>query len=125
MISLREINNHGYETTPEQDANLAVLVERVNLIRIAWGKPMTVTSGLRSHADQERINPSAPKSKHVLGAAVDIYDPELEITTWLKTNPDLLEQANLFCELGNENWVHFQCLPFGSYSPGGTRWFKP
>jgi hypothetical protein len=55
----------------------------------------------------------------------DIGDPGLAITTWLKANPEILEKAGLFCEDGNDDWIHFQNKPFGSYKPGGTRWFKP
>lgn len=122
MIELKELNLHGYETTPEIDNNLQILLERVNKIREQWGKPMTVTSGLRSQADQQRINPSAPKSNHLIGAAVDIYDPDLSLTAWLKENgSQRLIDAQLWCELGNKNWVHFSIYPPKS----GHRWFYP
>lgn len=122
MIELKELNPHDYDTTPEIDNNLQILLERVNKIRTEWGKPMTVTSGLRSMADQQRINPSAPKSNHLIGAAVDIYDPDLSITAWLKENDsERLIEAELWCEQGNKNWIHFQIYPPHS----GNRWFLP
>lgn len=121
-VTLKELNPHEYPTTPEIDANLQTLLERVNVIRNEWNKPMTVTSGLRSEADQQRINPSAPKSKHLLGAAVDIYDPGLLLTAWLKeNNSQRLINAKLWCEEGNKDWVHFQCIPPNS----GNIWFIP
>lgn len=122
MIELKELNPKGYPTTPEIDSNLQILLERVNKIRVLWDKPMTITSGLRSQADQQRINPAAPKSKHLLGQAVDIYDPDLSLTAWLKENgSNRLVDAQLWCEEGNRNWVHFQCV-----SPrSGNRWFLP
>lgn len=95
MIALKELNSSNFPTTPEIDSNLAILLERVNKIRSEWGKPMTVTSGLRSMEDHLRIyadkgitDPSKipMKSKHLVGAAVDISDPDLEITAWLKEN---------------------------------------
>lgn len=122
MIELKELNPNGYPTTSEIDNNLKTLLERVNKIRAEWGKPMKVTSGLRSQADQQRINPAAPKSKHLIGAAVDIYDPDLSLTKWLKENDSQrLVIAELWCEEGNKNWVHFQCFPPKS----GKRWFLP
>lgn len=122
MIELKELNSHGYPTTPEIDNNLQILLERVNKIRAEWGKPMTVTSGLRSQTDQQRLNPSAPKSNHLIGAAVDIYDPDLSLTAWLKENSSKrLIEAQLWCEEGNKNWVHFQIYPPHS----GNRWFLP
>lgn len=122
MITLKELNPHGYPTTPEIDINLQNLLAAVNEIRAAWGNPMTVTSGLRSQADQQRINPKAPKSNHLMGAAVDISDPNLELTKFLKANNSRrLVDAGLWCEEGNTNWVHFQIVPPKS----GNRWFKP
>lgn len=122
MISLQELNPHQYPTTPEIDQNLQTLLTRVNTIRSAWGKPMTVTSGLRSQADQARINPKATKSKHLIGAAVDIFDSDLSLTAWLKeNNSERLVTAELWAEEGNANWVHFQIFPPGS----GNRWFLP
>lgn len=123
MITLKELNPHNYPTTSEQDANLKTLLYRVNLIRTAYGKPMTVTSGLRSDADQARINPNAPKSKHLLGAACDISDPNRELQAWIKNNIDILENAELWCEAfeSTPNWCHFQIFPPKS----GNRFFKP
>ena len=120
MITLAELNSHKYNTTPEQDKNLATLLDRINIIRAKWGRPMVVTSGLRSEADQARINPAAAKSKHLIGAAVDIADIG-ELKAWLKANPEVLENAQLWCEEGTSGWVHFQCFPPKS----GHRWFLP
>lgn len=124
------------DQTPDIQANLKVLLERVNNIRIGWGQPMTVTSGLRTMEDHLRIyrekaekagvpfdKSKVPmKSKHLVGAAVDIFDPGLVLTKWLKeNNSQRLVDAQLWCEEGNSNWVHFQIFPPGS----GNRWFYP
>ena len=121
MISPQELNPHGYDTTPEVDDNLATLLSRINQVRTAWGKPMVVTSGLRSQADQARINPSAPKSKHLIGAAVDIADADGSLNAWLKADSSILEGAQLWCEERQGGWQHFQIFPPGS----GHRWFFP
>lgn len=123
MISASELNPHGYKTTPEQADNLAILLERMNKLRAAWGSPMTVTSGLRSDADQARINPGAPKSHHLTGEACDILDGAKALQRWIKANVPLLESIGLWCEDfdSTPDWVHFQIVPPKS----GKRFFIP
>jgi hypothetical protein len=123
MITGKELNPHGYPVTAEQEANLAVLLERINRIRAAYGKPMTVTSGLRSEADQARINPKAPRSKHLLGAACDIADASGELKAWAMAHLKTLEESELWCEAfsSTPTWVHFQIFPPKS----GKRFFLP
>lgn len=123
MISAKELNPKGYATTPEQEANLAILLERMNKVRAAYGKPMTVTSGLRSDADQKRINPGAPKSMHLRGAACDIADSDGALKQWIKANVSILETVGLWCEdfSACPNWIHFQIYPPKS----GKRFFIP
>jgi uncharacterized protein YcbK (DUF882 family) len=133
MISMPELIHAPIplESLPrDQRDNLAVLLERVNQIRALWGKPMTVTSGYRTMADHLRIyaekgitDPAKipMQSKHLYGQAVDISDPDLAITAWLKANPQILEDAGLWCEDGNSNWLHLQNQPPRS----GNRWFLP
>jgi uncharacterized protein YcbK (DUF882 family) len=122
------------DVSKEIQDNLVVLLAQVNIIRGQWGKPMTVTSGLRTMADHLKIyaakgvtDPSKipMHSRHLIGAAVDIYDPGLLITAWLKNDTTILENAKLFCELGNADWVHFQCIPYGSWTEGKSHWFCP
>jgi len=119
---------HGHVVTDlsiAEQHNLEDLQRRINIIRAAWGKPMTVTSGFRTEQDQLRINPKAPNSKHRLGCAVDIAD-DGSLKAWLKgEGAKYLDQADLYCEEGTTGWVHFQSRPFGSYHAGGTRWFNP
>lgn len=124
MISTDEIIR-GRPVTPGLVAAIADLASRVNIIRAAWGKPMIVTSGLRSQDDQKRINPKVTRSAHLEGRAVDISDPKGHLYDWLQKRPELLEESNLFAELGTSpGWVHLQSRPFGSYRVGGSRWFK-
>lgn len=138
MISMDELLNNKYkleDQSQEFQDNLNILLERVNKIRTLWGKPMTVTSGLRTMEDHLRIyrekaakagvpfdEAKVPKkSKHLYGQAVDIADSGLELTAWLKANPQTMEEIGLWCEEGNANWVHFQIVPPKS----GNRWFLP
>jgi hypothetical protein len=132
MIQMSELlqGKNLEDQSEEIQANLAILLERLNKVRAKWGKPMTTTSGLRTMEDHLRIYAAKGitdptkipmKSKHLIGAADDISDPVLELTNWLKANPDVLEEAELWCEGMNKNWVHFQIFPPHS----GTRWFLP
>jgi uncharacterized protein YcbK (DUF882 family) len=143
---MEDLLNHRYEFA-DQDLKvqdmLMDLLPRINWLMQQPGNPVsnwTVTSGLRTIDDHLRIykdkatkhqkpfengvfdQSKVPmKSRHLYGRAADISDPGLKITAWLKVNESLLEQAGLWCEEGNTNWVHFQNEPPAS----GKRWFLP
>jgi uncharacterized protein YcbK (DUF882 family) len=121
VITPKELNPKGYNVTHDVAGNLALLLFRMNQVRREWGKPMIVTSGLRSPQDQARINPKAPKSKHLIGAACDISDPKGELMAWCRSNERRLEQIGLWMEAGTKGWVHFQIVPPRS----GARFFLP
>lgn len=123
MISYKELNPKGYKTDAETEANLQKLLKAINVVRKAYGKPMIVTSGLRSQLDQQRINPSAPKSKHLLGLAVDISDRDGKLWDWILENMDLMEKLGFYFEskAATPQWVHFQLAPPRS----GKRIFLP
>lgn len=125
MISLKELNPHNYPTTPEIDANLLVLLDKINRIRTAYGIPMIVTSGLRDQAQQQQLiaegKSNAPKSHHLTGEAVDIYDPDGLLCDWVHNNKAILENVGLWCETRQGAWVHFQIVPPKS----GSRFFNP
>jgi len=138
MITIEELNPKRVPLTPIMSRNLETLHASMNIIRKAYGKPMRVTSGVRSMEDHKRIyleiakkkgiqNPRIPMgSKHLQAAAVDIYDPDGSLYRWCKENPDVMDRANVYLEEDTSApRVHFQIIPFGSYKPGGTRWFIP
>jgi zinc D-Ala-D-Ala carboxypeptidase len=113
MISMQELNPNNYDTTDEQAANLATLLDRMNQVRTLYNIPMIVTSGLRSEADQQRINPSAPKSKHLLGCAADVQDKDGSLREWVLSNLAKMKEIGLWFEdfRYTDGWVHFQILP--------------
>lgn len=125
MISLKELNPHNYPTTPEIDANLLILLTKINQVRASYGVPMIVTSGLRDQAQQQQLiaegKSNAPKSHHLTGEAVDVYDPDGKLDIWTRENVALLESLGLWLEERVGSWVHFQCVPPTS----GKRWFLP
>lgn len=132
MISMKELLGQHTESecTSEQLANLYLLLASLNELRKGWGKPMTITSGLRNEADMERIYKSKvypKKSKHLFGLAADISDPKLELYNWLIANDcAMLKKYKLWMEKGTSNWVHVQIVPMGSYnSSTDIRVFNP
>lgn len=129
MISLKELNPKNFPTTPEILENLTELLKHINLIRTAYGKPMSITSGLRDLEDHKRIyrqkgiaeDKIPMASKHLYGQACDVSDPQGELMAWCKNNEQELIKAELWCEEGTKGWVHFQIVPPKS----GKRWFLP
>ncbi|CAB4200179.1 Peptidase M15A, C-terminal [uncultured Caudovirales phage] len=123
MITLKELNPRNRPLTHDQEANLELLHKAINKVRTAYGKPMVVTSGFRSVEDQQRINPKASASKHLLGLAVDIADADGKLWAWCVANLSVIEEAGLYLEDGasTKGWVHFQASPPKS----GRRIFKP
>ncbi len=123
MFKLEDLNPHAYPTDAGQQANLGMLLEKLNKL-IAAGCPIKrITSGLRTEADQNRINPKAPHSKHLLGAAADVEDASGVVKQWVTDNMDKLVGAGLYCEsfLATPTWCHFQCIAPAS----GHRIFLP
>lgn len=126
-ITIEELNSHKYPTTPEIDANLNILLERINRVRDAFNKPMIITSGLRSQEQQQALIASgksnAPHSKHLNGEACDVDDPNGELKSWVMANLSIIENIGLWMEDFNHcsNWIHFQIVAPNS----GNRFFIP
>lgn len=145
MIVLKElIGQTPLNQIPESHQNnLNILLQKINVIRKEWAKPMNVTSGYRSEADHLRIykelnakrKAAAEKegkpfvetkipmgSMHLKGAAMDISDPDGKLFDWCKANIKLLEDTGLWLEeADDQKRVHFQI-----FSPkSGKRFFYP
>jgi uncharacterized protein YcbK (DUF882 family) len=116
MITLHDLNPHGYKTNPNIDKNLETLLMRINELERAYGKPFVITSGLRSEEKQAELRAegktNAIHSYHCAGAAVDIYDPDKELQAYCIANVAILERIGFWCEdfKYTVNWCHFQCL---------------
>lgn len=137
MITLKEL--YGQNTVAEipiqAQQNMDDLLPRLNKVRAAWGKPMTVTSGFRSmqqHMDIHWIkalrerrpfsNLQVPlNSRHLTGQACDFADPDGTLYKWAEANVALLESAGLYCEQGTKGWLHCQSVAPRS----GKRFFLP
>lgn len=127
MISMKELNPKGYPVNDVIKKNLDILYERMNELRDVYGKPMVITSGLRSDEKQAELiaqgKSKATASKHLAGAACDVLDRSKELGEWCLNNEDILRRIGLWCEHPDytAGWVHFQIMPPKS----GKRFFIP
>lgn len=109
--------------TKEISDNLDVLLEKINVIRKAYGKPMNVSSGWRPAAVNSTVLNAAKASKHQTGLAVDIQDLDGKLFQWCLANLSLLQSLDLFLEdkRWTPTWTHL-----GIGAPGsGKRIFVP
>lgn len=111
--------------------NLSILLQKVNKVRSLYGKPMIVTSGLRTkqhhleiYARKGIFPPKVPmKSNHLFGRAVDFADGDGKLKKWILENIKQIEEIGLYMEdfSATKTWVHFQTNPPKS----GKRFFMP
>jgi hypothetical protein len=115
------------DLTPEQVGNINTLIPKINELLERYGKPVKMTSGYRSPADQQRINPKAPGSMHTRGAAIDLWTDDKSFTYWVLMHLDYLIELGLYIEdpshtsKGLGGWIHCQIIPPRS----GRRIFIP
>lgn len=138
MLQLSELlSGNSLDIIPQdQQVNLQTLLDKVNQIRLKYGIAMTVTSGYRSMAHHLAIYAAKGitdpahiplKSKHLYGQAVDIADADGALKRWCVANEAFLRTVGVWMEdfKTTTTWVHFQCVPYGSFKPGGSLWFMP
>lgn len=129
MITFKELlsGNIVTDLSIAQQHNLEDLKTKLNIIRLAWNKPMVITSGFRTLYQHRLIyskqgNDKPPMgSLHLVGKAADVSDPYRALYLWCEQNIPLLESTGLWLEKDTKNWVHFQTAPPKS----GTRFFLP
>lgn len=119
----------------EHQKNVIILLEKINKLREAYGKPLKVTSGYRSlqkHlaiykakgiTDQSKI---PMQSNHLKGLAVDVVPVEDSIQhlqEWIMANESLMSDIGLWFEdfSATKTWVHAQVVAPKS----GKRFFMP
>lgn len=115
-----------WELPAETQANLGVLLERINKLRAAYGKPIRVNDGYRRPENTPKNG--AAKSKHLIGAAIDLDDDDAgTLWKWVYQNRAKLAEWGLWVEhpcwthCDGMSWLHFQVLPPNS----GRRFFVP
>lgn len=100
------------------------LLVRVNKLLSLYGKPLEndpdtgtpVTSGWRPPSYNAKVPNAAVRSKHMLGGAIDLFDPEGDLDDWCMDNHDRLAGCLLWLEhpSATKGWCHLQDVPPGS-----------
>lgn len=111
-----------YPLTPEFEVNLEKLLVSMNMIRIAYGKPMIVTSGYRP-GPYNKSAKGAKLSCHLTCEAADFRDVDGSFAKWCMQNMKHLVAADVYMEepAHTKGWVHLQVRPTKS----GRRVFLP
>lgn len=99
----------AHPLTKEQDANLKVLLERLNRFKAMYGGEMRVSSGYRPKAINAKVG-GATNSAHLHCQACDFHDRDGKIRKFIMQNPSVLDTCDLYCEDFNytPTWVHLQ-----------------
>jgi hypothetical protein len=117
------------ELTDDIRKNAAETVARANLLLSSYraltkdAEIRKVNSGWRPSGVNAATPGAAPRSKHMLGQAIDISDPEGDLDEWAMDNPEILQTIQLWQEhpSATKGWAHFQIIPPKS----GKRVFHP
>lgn len=110
------------EWTQEVQRNADILLALVNALlermdgQVQFEKHPNgtlVSSGWRPLPVNGAIHTAAPKSKHITGQAIDLYDPEGEIDQWCMDHLEALEDIGLWLEhpAATKGWSHLQSIP--------------
>lgn len=140
MITLTEYfmgrrEQFPFAITPEIERNAALTVELANkLVVLAKGAGVTfeqhprhgglVSSGWRPPTVNADTPGAAPKSKHLTGQAIDLYDPDGDLDEFCLAQADkVLKDLGLWLEhpAATKGWCHVQTVPPKS----GRRVFYP
>ena len=112
-----------YDPKELPDGIISNLMElRARLNQLGFKPPRVFTCTYRSPEHNARVG-GAKKSSHLTGCACDIADADCKLKDYLRTNPELLEECDLYAEDfdSTSTWVHLQSVPPKS----GRRIFKP
>jgi uncharacterized protein YcbK (DUF882 family) len=106
--------------------NARELCRNLQKIRDAVGKPLKIISGYRSLERQMKVNPSAPKSKHLSAEAADLQCTGLSATELHKIILDLIDKKVIINGgLGlyvKDNFCHFDIRRDASGKGIPARW---
>lgn len=112
ILQGRDVTFAEYFTSQISD-NCDLLVEKLNVIRAAYGKPMIISSGFRPPPVNASTANAAPKSNHMLCLCADIKDMDGKFWDWCLANLDLLTATGIYLEdrRWTPTWVHAQIVP--------------
>jgi hypothetical protein len=106
---------------PEYQANVNTLIPKINELLERFGEYRKCNSGFRTIEDQKRINPKSMKSNHLTCSAIDLSDVDGKLNKWMKSNPKVIEELDIYMEERQGGWQHIQIVKPHS----GNRWFNP
>lgn len=91
------------------EANLAVLLEKINKLQVLCPIKFKVTSGYRP-GKYNVLAGGAKKSSHLTCEAVDLADKSGVLKAWCVKNIDKLNEIGLYMEdpARTPSWVHLQ-----------------
>ena len=131
---VRRDEKYSADLTDDIRESASVLVERINRLlfeMVRDGVPLEVDpqtgslshSGWRPPAVNAATPNAAKKSRHMIGQAVDLYDPHGKLDAWCQLHVAALERIGLWLEHPDSTpgWCHLQSVPPGS----GNRIFRP
>lgn len=146
MITMKEMCPYSLDgLTEDQRSNLFALHRAVNILRIAYKRPMSVSGPVRTlerhleiYEEKNELRkqkglsalPVPMDSMHLRCAAIDLFDPDRKLKSWLKLPEveSLSKQLFLFYEHFDftPHWIHVQCLPYPSFTPASfSLYFEP
>ena len=70
-FTLQEFNPRGLELNPVHVENFRMLAQNLQVIRDFLGRPIKITSGLRSEAGNSSLQGASKTSQHLFGEACD------------------------------------------------------
>lgn len=124
--------------TDEISDNIDQFLIIFNRVQLAYAVVMNVNSGWRPPSVNASVPGAARFSKHMIGKAIDINDPDDRVMKWSLANLDLLSSLELFledfrwCSTSVGRWVHFGWgspksghrifVPDASRDPDPARW---
>lgn len=112
-----------YDPKEIPDGIISNLMElRARLNQLGFKPPRVFTCTYRSPEHNARVG-GAKKSSHLTGCACDIADADGLLKDYLRTNPEVLEECDLYAEDfdSTPTWAHLTTLAPKS----GRRIFKP
>lgn len=117
------IRMNARETVGRANALLAMVEDDALAIEINPRTESPVNSGWRPPEINAGTPGAAPRSKHMSGQAVDLYDPDGLLDDWCMDHQEQLGEVGLWLEHpgSTKGWCHVQTVPPRS----GHRVFYP
>jgi uncharacterized protein YcbK (DUF882 family) len=129
LVTKKEIlmgRDKDYPLTKELEENLDKLHKALNKFRVAYGKPLIVTSGYRPGHHNDNAG-GAKKSAHMECLAVDFRDTDGAVDKFCVENQKLLEDLGLWLEHPDHTpgWCHLDLKVRSKRGGDLFRTFKP